>query len=230
MTALVFVHSPLVGPLAWREVADELAGDGWHTAVPDLTVVMAGPPPYHPAIARTVAATADTLGEPVVLIGHSGAGPLLPGVAAAASTPVRALLYVDAGLPYPGRSWFETAPGELVAHLLGMAVDGRLPPWHHWFPPDMLAELLPEPALRDRFTGELSPLPLGYFHEPTATAAWSGRYGYLLLSEVYRDDADRAAADGAPVRERISHHLAMLTSPGAVAGGIRDLLATVTND
>lgn len=221
---LIFVHSPLTGPLAWRDVADAFAAAGRRTAVPDLTGVMAGAPPYHPAIARTVAAAADTLGEPAVLIGHSGAGPLLPGIAAATGTPVRALLYVDAGLPYPGRSWFETAPAELVARLRAMATDDRLPPWHRWFPEEALAELLPDPRLRDRFTAELSPLPLGYFHEPTAAATWSGPFGYLLLSEAYRDDADRAAAAGAPVRELRSHHLAMLTSPAAVTAALRDLL------
>jgi pimeloyl-ACP methyl ester carboxylesterase len=228
MTGMVFVHSPLIGPLAWREVAGAFAAAGQPTAVPDFTGVLAGAPPYHPAIARAVAAALDSLGEPAVLVGHSGAGPLLPGIAAAAAAPVRALLYVDAGLPYPGRSWFETAPAELVAHLQGMATDGWLPPWHRWFPADALAELVPDPRLRDRFTAELSPLPLGYFHEPTAAETWSGPSGYLLLSEVYRDDAERAAAAGAPVRELPSHHLAMLTSPAAVTGALRDLVATVT--
>jgi pimeloyl-ACP methyl ester carboxylesterase len=223
---LAFVHSPLVGPLTWQAVADRFASDGLRTAVPDLTGAMAGPAPYQPGLAQAVAGAVDPLGVPAVLIGHSGAGPLLPGIAAALAVPVRALVYVDAGLPYPGQTWFERAPGELVAHLRGLASgDGWLPPWHEWFPPGSLAELLPDPELRARFTEDLSRLPAAYFEERMPAADWSGPGAYLLLSEAYRDDADQAAARGMPVAERPTHHLAMLTSPDLVASGMRDLLA-----
>jgi pimeloyl-ACP methyl ester carboxylesterase len=221
----VFVHSPLVGPLSFQPVADLLAAGGERVAVADLTGAMAGPPPYQPRIADAVAEAAEPAGAPTVLIGHSGAGPLLPGVAARLAVPVRALVYVDAGLPYPGHSWFETAPPDLVARLRGLTAGDRLPPWHTWFPADVLDTLLPEPALRERFTSQLGPLPLDYFREPTPPQGWSGPAGYLLLSEAYREDATRAAGAGVPVLERISHHLAMLTSPEVVAGAVRDLLA-----
>lgn len=36
---------------------------------------------------------------------------------APAGADAAALVYVDAGLPAPGRSWFETAPRELVTAL-----------------------------------------------------------------------------------------------------------------
>lgn len=223
-SGLVLVHSPHVGPLTWRAVADQLSKQGWPTAVADLTGALAGPPPYQPRLAQTVAETAATLDYPVVLVGHSGAGPLLPGLAAALPRPARALVYVDAGLPHPGRSWFQTAPEALAGHLRGLATDGRLPPWHEWFPPGTLAELLPEPRLREEFAQELSSRPLAYFHEPMPDVAWSGLYGYLLLSEAYREQAQQAAAEGAPVVEAISHHLAPLTSPAAVTARINELL------
>jgi pimeloyl-ACP methyl ester carboxylesterase len=226
--ALVLVHSPLVGPLTWRAVADRFTVDGQRTVVPDLTGAMAGPAPYQPRIASAVAAVADPLGVPVVLIGHSGAGPLLPGIAATLAVPVLALVYVDAGLPYPGQSWFERAPQELAAHLRDLESDGWLPPWHEWFPPAALAEALPDPELRARFTGELSRLPMRYFEEPTPTADWPGPAGYLLLSEVYRDDARRAAALGMPVVERLDHHLALVTSPAVVVAGLRELIAALS--
>jgi pimeloyl-ACP methyl ester carboxylesterase len=224
---LVFVHSPLVGPATWRAVADRFIVDGQAAAVPDLTGAMTGPAHYLPQIARAVAAVADPPGVPAILIGHSGAGPLLPGIATALAVPVRALLYVDAGLPYPGQSWFERAPEELVAHLRGLASDGWLPPWHEWFPPDSLAQLLPAAEQQARFIAELRPLPRSYFEERMPAADWSGPAGYLLLSEAYRDDAARAAAQGMPVAERQSHHLAMLTSPDLVASAVRELLGSL---
>jgi pimeloyl-ACP methyl ester carboxylesterase len=225
--ALVFVHSPLVGPLTWRAVAERCAGAGSTTAVADLTGAMAGPPPYQPAMAAAVGRAADPLGRAVVLIGHSGAGPLLPGVAATIAAPVAALVYVDAGLPYPGRTWFETAPAALTEHLADLADGGQLPPWHEWFEPEVLATVLPEPALREAFTADLVPLPLAYFREPMPAATWSGPEGYLLLSEGYRADAAAAAGQGVPVVEHLSHHLAMLTDPDVVAARLRDLLTAV---
>jgi pimeloyl-ACP methyl ester carboxylesterase len=226
--ALVFVHSPLVGPLTWRAVANHLTATGWHASLPDLTGAMAGPAPYQPRIAQAVAAATQTLDRPAVLIGHSAAGPLLPGLATHLPVPVRALVYADARLPYPGRTWFETAPADLVSQLRSMATDGRLPPWHEWFPPDAVATLLPDARQRAEFIAELSTLPLAYFDECMPEIHWSGRYGYLLLSEAYRDQARRAAETGAPVVEQLSHHLAPLTSPDTVASGLVELLRALT--
>jgi hypothetical protein len=53
---------------------------------------------------------------------------------------------------------------------------------------------------------------------PAAPAA------YLLLSEAYQDEADRARELGWPVTERPSHHLALLTDPGPVAAALHDLI------
>jgi len=99
----------------------------------------------------------------VVLIGHSGAGALLPAAAEAAGMPVAAAVFVYAILPHPGASWFDTAPPVLREQLHGLARDGQLPAWHHWFPPDALTELVPEEDLRRRFIAELPRLPLAYF-------------------------------------------------------------------
>lgn len=222
---LLFVHSPLVGPLTWRAVAEHLTAAGRRCLLPDLAGAMTGPAPYLPRIAAAVAAAADPAGAPIVLIGHSGAGPLLPGIADTVGGPVQALVYVDAGLPYPGQTWSERAPAGLVAHLRGLAGDGWLPPWHQWFPPDALVGLLPDPQLRERFVAELAKLPVDYFSERTPLVDWSGRAGYLLLSEAYRDDLNRAAERGLPVAEHHSHHLAMLTAPEAVAAALSELLA-----
>lgn len=88
---------------------------------------------------------------------------MVPGIAAALAPPVHALLYVDAGLPHPGQSWWQTAPPELTVHLTTLAVDGQLPPWPEWFPPEVLTELLPDPQLRARFLAEPVSLPMAYF-------------------------------------------------------------------
>jgi hypothetical protein len=48
--------------------------------------------------------------------------------------------------------------------------------------------------------------------------------GYLQLSEAYDDEAARARELGWPVRRQLSHHLALLTQPGHIAGELRKLI------
>ena len=56
----------------------------------------------------------------------------------------------------------DTAPPELGAQLREMAdPDGWLPPWPRWWDEEALAELLPDPVIRERFTAGCPPLPPG---------------------------------------------------------------------
>jgi hypothetical protein len=114
---LLLVHSPLVGPGTWDLVA---AGRGWQVDVPDLTGTVTGGPPYCVRQAEVIARS--TSGRPAILIGHSGAGPLLAAAGALAGQ-VRGYLFVDAGLPIPGQTWMETVPPELAVQVRGMADD-----------------------------------------------------------------------------------------------------------
>lgn len=232
---LVLVHSPLVGPRTWHGVADLLRSAGHIPVVPSLLGAFGGAGPYYPALVDRVAAevnqkvapaeASERDGAGIVLIGHSGAGALLPAIADAAG-PVSAALFVDAILPHPGRTWFDTAPAELAAGLRGMARHGRLPPWLEWFPPATVNSLLPDPRVRAALAAELPRLPLAYFDEPAPRSmSWPPRHvGYLRLSEGYQGEADRAAALGWPVEVAELDHLAPVTRPGEVTEAILRLL------
>jgi Alpha/beta hydrolase family len=115
---LLLVHSPLVGRATWDQVAADLAGEGYEVGVPDLTGTVTAGPPYCPRQAQVIARSAS--GRPAILIGHSGAGPLL-GAAGAIIGQVRGYVFVDAGLPVPGQSWMETRPASLQRLTGGMA-------------------------------------------------------------------------------------------------------------
>jgi len=221
---LILVHSPLVGPACWDRVAVDLAGRGYQVSIPDLTGTVASGPPYCSRQAELIARGAA--GLPATLVGHSGAGPLL-AAAGALIGQVRGYLFVDAGLPIPGQTWMQTVPPDLAAQVLQMADDqGWLPPWPQWWGDEALAGLIPDPNARRRFADGCPRLPLAMFEEvhppvpgwPDAAAA------YLLLSEAYQDEAARARELGWPVTEQASHHLALLTDPGLVAGSLHDLL------
>ncbi|SFP78089.1 Alpha/beta hydrolase family protein [Amycolatopsis arida] len=218
MPTLVLVHSPLVGPLIWQQVAERLRRRSHQVVVPSLLDA----PATHRGLAS--AAAADVTG-PAVLVGHSGAGALLPAVAQVVGD-VPAMVFVDALLPHPGVSWFDTAPAELRERLLELTEGARLPPWNEWLPRGTLERLLPDPALRERFVAELPRMPLTYFEEPAPAVAepLQRRHGYLLLSEPYAQTAEQAARRGWLVRREVTDHLAPLTRPDLVADRLEDMV------
>jgi hypothetical protein len=221
---LLFVHSPLVGCGTWDRVAAELSGRGCQVGAADLTGTLAGGPPYCLRQAEVIARSA--VGQPAILIGHSGAGPLLAAAGALAGQ-VRGYLFVDAGLPIPGRTWMDTVSAELAAQVREMAdAEGWLPPWPQWWGDEVMAGLIPDAATRQAFTAGCPRLPLAMFSEvhPPAPHWPDAPAAYLQLSEAYQDEVARARGLGWPVRKHLSHHLAPVTEPGLVAESVYELL------
>jgi pimeloyl-ACP methyl ester carboxylesterase len=222
---LLLVHSPLVGCRTWEPVASELAADGYAVTVPDLVSAVAAGLPYHVRQAQVIASCAP--GEPVILIGHSRAGPLLATAGTMLGDAVQGYVFVDARLPAPGRSWMETMTPGFAARLREMAdSQGQLPPWSQWWGEEELADLVPDPAVRRHFVAGCPRLPLAMLEEvhPPAPGWPDAPGGYLQLSEAYEGEAARARELGWPVRQMPSHHLALLTQPGPVAREVRQLI------
>lgn len=224
----VLVHSPFLGPTSLRPLADRLAATDRTALVPDLRAAITGAP-VHPQLTATFAEATRTVDGAIVLIGHSGAGPLLPGLAAALPRSPAALVHLDAGLPTPGRSWLDNTPAELAEQLQQQARGPLLPPWHEWFDTDPLTELVPDPHQRAALAAEEPEVPLGFLAEPHSNAIWHGLTGYVQLSEAYGAASAEAAADGIPVRRIDAHHLAPATDPDAVATAVQDLLASLSS-
>ncbi|HEY1426152.1 MAG TPA: hypothetical protein VGF50_05725 [Caulobacteraceae bacterium] len=222
---LALVHSPLVGPSAWRRTAAALEGMGVLASVVDYGGVR-GPDWYGGAAARTAEALAGR--DRLVLAVHSGAGGFVPSLAAALGPRAAGFLFVDAVLPYPGRSWFDTAPTALASRLREIADDGTLPPWDTWFGRDAISALIEDPALRAAFSADLPRLPLAYLEAraPVDEAWRAAPAGYLQLSAAYAAEAHEAEELGWGVRREHLHHLAMLTHPDRVAA----MLVEVTRE
>ena len=223
MTTLLFVHSPVAGPSTWECTAQVLRDKGFGCVVPDLTDVASMGRPYYRKYATTAAAAVDEASETVVLVAHSAAGALLPAVAEAVGARTRRAVFVDAMLPQPGRSWFDTAPPGLETQLRGLAEDGVLPPYHEWFPAGTLAQLVPDPARRKRLIDECPRLPVAYFDEPAPPASIPASVGcaFVRLGAPFDAAADKAQRLGWRVVRRNWDHLRMLSDPEAVA----DLIA-----
>ena len=208
--------SPFLGPMTWAGVADELRAAGHEVAVSAPEPLVA--PPHRPVFVE--AAVRAATGGVDALVGYSGSGPLLPAVAARLPG-VRAAVFVDAALPHL------RMPPERLAAQRAMAVDGWLPPWHEWFPPSALRDLVPDDGRRGRFVAELRPFPLAYFDEPAGPAhGLPARCGYLRLSSAYDAECAEARRLGWDVLREESDHLAPLTRPGGVAAAIRELLSS----
>jgi len=216
MATFVLVHSPVTGPSTWRWVADELAERGHQVAVPSV-------PPAATALGWSafvgaVGALSGGLDSPV-LVGHSGAGPLLPRIATRLRP--RALVFVDAGVP-PEAGETSPAPAEFLEFLQGLANGGVLPPWSEWFGPDSMREQIPDDRKREIVSAELPALPLSYFQARVPVpAGWTSTgCGYILLSDAYADEASKAAASGWPVVRLPGAHLDIVTRPAAIADAI----------
>lgn len=225
-TRLVLVHSPLTGRGTWQPVADDMTAAGYPVTVPDLAGAITTGPPYHRRLAEVIAGSAA--GQPVVLIGHSRAGPLLAAAGTMLGGRARGYVFVDTRLPAPGRSWMDTVPPAVAGKLRDMAdPQGWLPPWPQWWGGEAeLAALLPDPQARRDFAAGCPRLPVAMLEEtyPPAPGWPNAPCSYLQLSEAYGGDAARARELGWPVRQQLSHHLGLLTQPGQVASEIRTLI------
>lgn len=226
---VVLAHSPFLGPKSLEALADHVAACGVTALVPDLRPAVTDAPVHQRLVSKFASAVSSAPATAsLVLVGHSGAGPLLPAFAASAGHPVAALTYVDAELPTPGHSWEETAPVELVDQLRSRVRDSRLPPWHRWFDGDLLAGLVPDDVLRTTLIDEEPEVAAAFLAEPRPAADWAGPASYIQLSRAYATASARAAQRGWPIHRIDTHHLAPVTEPATIADILLDSITALT--
>jgi pimeloyl-ACP methyl ester carboxylesterase len=229
----VLVHSPLVGPTTWAPVAAALRERGWEVAVPELHDVIYSAQFYWAQHAEAVGSglmrVAPT--RPVILAGHSGAGPILPIIGARLRRPVAAYLFVDAGLPMKG-----------VSRLAMMAQED--PDWAAQFAQELhagaefptwtdadLAEIVPDADVRQGLLAELRPHNADFFEEaiPVPDGWPDAPCAYLQFSAAYDVPAGEAQARHWPFRRIDAGHFHMLVEPEAVAAAMLELVEQAMN-
>jgi hypothetical protein len=224
----VLVHSPLVGPSTWGLVVDRLRSRDVGTAVPSLRDRGEAGGAFWQQHAMAAAAMLAALprGRPLVLVAHSGAGPLLPAIRQAAERDVAAYLFVDAGIPEDGASRLDLLRSEIpdVADQLWGHLEsgGRYPEWLD----DDLVDVIPDAEWRGRVLAELQPRALPFWTEPLPVfSGWpDAPCAYLQLSQGYAVPAERARREGWLCRQLDAGHFHMLVDPEAVVGAMMDLV------
>ncbi|GAA4630228.1 hypothetical protein GCM10023196_054710 [Actinoallomurus vinaceus] len=207
---LVLLHSPLTTASAWGSLPDVLGA--YDVVVPEITDD--DRPPYASRYVARAALEITAAGArpPVVLVGHSGAGPLLPPIGAAqraAHRLVGGYVFVDAELPPPaGTSRLDqaTAFAPDVAEFLRSG--GRFPDWE---PP---AGVTLRPRGEDFFAEEL-PMPQDWPDAPC---------GYLRTSAAYDGQAAQARLRGWTVAVNDAGHFAAVADPLATARALTELI------
>jgi hypothetical protein len=222
MTVFVLVHGPLTGPAVWSGVATELGLRGVAASVPSL---WAGPESaswwkQHTTAVVTEARRMAAV-DRLVLVGHSGAGPLLPLIADELGY-VAACIYVDAELPRDGCARVELFASPAAAEAFkARAVDGVIPPWTD----AELRDEIPDEQTRSRLLAELRPVPLAVYEEPIPVPVSVIRTpgAYVQFGDAYEAVADRARAITWPVVRLEGGHFLLLSDPRAVAHALIEL-------
>ena len=222
---VVLVHSPLTGAAEWGSLPSVLRARGRGVVVVDVRDDDS--PPYAAKfVARAALQVRAAAGDsPVVLVGHSGAGYLLPLLGAArraARAPVLAYVFLDAGLPPAApttrlelaRREDANFAGELEALL---AEGGVFPDWTS----EDLADLVPDGARRGSLVASLRRRGADFFAEPLPVAPdWpDAPCGCLQLSASYDSAANLARMRGWPVLDGTS---ATGGGGGNVVDGVAD--------
>lgn len=234
-SVVVLAHSPLTGPAAWGRLPEVLRDRGHELVVVEVTDDDA--PPYAGRYVARAAlqVAAGVPSGPVVLVGHSGAGYLLPQIGAArraARAPVAAYVFLDAGIPYgrgATRSTLLRGEDQSFADDLDalLAAGGAFPTWDD----DDLRDLVPDDELRAALVRSLRPRGQDFFTEPLPFPAdWpDAPCGFVRLSAAYERPARVARSRGWPVVEAdlAGGHFAMCTDPDGVADALEELFGAL---
>ena len=227
----VLIHSPLVGPLTWQLVRDEMARRGIEAIVLALIDHPNSTLAYWQQHADSIAESLVQIPQDrsLVFVAHSGAGPLLPIIRQSASHSAGAYIFVDAGIPRNNSSRLDLMKLEndqwagqfQRSHLHG----GRFPTWNE----DDLRDVIPDVSLRRKLAAEINPRVLAFFTEPIPVfAGWpDAPCAYIKFSALYDWDFAHAKQAGWLVHEMDVGHFHMLVDPpfvtDALVNAVREL-------
>ena len=238
MSLFVMVHSPLCGPGTWHSTAQALRALGHDAIVLSFTSDETNPAPLWQQQAQIIAEQLRELDaqQPLIWVGHSGAGLRLPVYRNAVANPATGYVFVDAGVPYDfpseGMSQLDAMRREQSGFAEGLREflinGGRFPNWTD----EMLHDDIPNDNVRAMMLRELQPQGLRYFDEPIPMPAkWpDAPCAYLHFSQSYNADATYAIDHQWAHQKIEAGHFQMLIDPIGTARAIVNLKSEIKND
>jgi hypothetical protein len=222
----VLLHSPLVGHLTWTSVAEQMRQRGLDVLVPRLKDSPDSKVPYWKQHAESVSQALAEIPKDtsLILVAHSGAGPLLPVIRQSIRNPVHAYVFVDAGIPGNGATRLDLMKSEdleWAAQFQGELEGGKhFPTWSI----DDLQEVIPDESLRGQMVAEIRPRRLDFFTEPIPVFdGWpDAPCVYIRFSAPYEKPAAQAQQSGWPTYELEAGHFHMLVDSNGLTGLIVD--------
>lgn len=216
----VLLHSPLVGPFTWQLVHAEMKKRGIEAITPTLVDHPNSIQPYWQQHAESFARKLALIPQDqnMVLVAHSGAGPLLPIIRNSMSHPIHAYVFVDAGIPLDNLSRLELMrleDSEWADQFHRSLMQGeKFPTWNE----EDLREVIPDEDLRRKMVPEINPRALNFFIEPIPVfSSWpDAPCAYIKFSESYEWDFKQAKRANWLVHEVNAGHFHMLVDPLAV--------------
>ncbi|MFM2077303.1 MAG: hypothetical protein RJA49_1193 [Actinomycetota bacterium] len=199
-----------------RPLAEALSRRGWSPVVPDLRAAASTP-------AAFCAAAASEAPRVDVVLGHSGAGFVLPALAALVGA--GRTVFIDAVLPDETTHFVPS--NVFLAFVDSLPIeDGLLPPWHRWWPADTIVGLLPDEGTRSAVTDEIPSVPRAFYDAGMELPErwWTTSSAYLQLSPAYDDEMEHARRLGWPTIERSGRHLDLVVVADEVAVDVLNLL------
>jgi hypothetical protein len=217
----VLIHSPLVGKLTWKLVADQMRQQGQKVVIPTLLDSQDSKEPFWKQHAESVsqALTHILQNNTIILVAHSGAGPLLPIIRQSIANPVKAYVFVDAGIPRDGATRLDLMNSEdsewAKQFEEKLKHGGHFPDWSS----DDLHEIIPDENLRKQLVAEINPRKLDFFTEPIPVFhEWpDAPCIYILFSPPYIRAEIEAQQHGWKTYKLDAGHFHMLVDAKAVA-------------
>lgn len=225
----ILIHSPLVGPLTWTLVADQMRQREFDALIPVLKDAPDTKELFWKQHTNSVSQALAPIAKDtfVTLVAHSGAGSLLPVIRHSLLNPVNAYVFVDAGIPVNGAARLDLMRSEdpdwATQFQEYLESGGVFPTWSF----EDLHEVIPEERLRKQMVAEIQPRGLDFFTEPIPVfEGWPDALCvYIKLSPPYEYSAAQARQAGWPTYELDAGHFHMLVDPQTVT----NLILEATN-
>ena len=231
MATFVLVHGAGTGGWLWDDVADLLRAAGHQVAAPSLLGVgdqSAEDVTLTTHINQVVQLVQHEHADPVILVGFSYGGLVVAGAADRLSAQVSRLIYLEAFLPTPGRSFLDLLP-DAARTAMQQAADTfgdgqRIPP----APVEMVGGIgALEPGVRPEHVHAVLRRrgfqPMGTYTEPFPSRPDAALLPAMFISCTDKPDgdpllavADRVLAQGWTVHQLATGHFAMVTMPQAL--------------